>query len=195
EGAAAVRPSAEGGGGLAGTARYRDPRFDQEHNAVWGRTLAEAADSIEEEVRSHGADLLCVLLGVNDLLWPVPAAEMERRLRSYAAAARRGNPDLRIAAAESPPIALAGADPAFALRLRGYNALVRGVAADLCTDRSPVVSLSVADREGWDPAADTRDGTHPSARGEVKIAAAFADTLSEEFGMGPAHPRPLTSPD
>ena len=173
------------------TVEYRDPDFDQNHNALWGRTLRDAAASIQEEVRVHRPDVLCVMLGVNDLLWPVTMEEMEYRLRHYAESARAANPNLRIVIAEALPIALAESDEGFALRVYAYNELVREVAADLSTDASPVISLDVAGREGWDVSADTYDGTHPNAGGETKIAAAFADALAQGYGIGFGFPRPL----
>ncbi|MFD6953176.1 GDSL family lipase [Nocardiopsis sp. TSRI0078] len=185
-----VWPGANGG---PDTAEYRDPDFDQQHNALWGRTLRDAAASIQEEVRVHEPDVLCVMLGVNDLLWPVSMDEMEYRLRGYVESARKGNPNVRVVLAESLPIALADSDEGFALRLYAYNMLVREVAADMSTEESPVTSLDVAGNEDWDVSADTYDGTHPSAGGEVKIAAAFADVLAEAYGLGQAYPRPLPS--
>ncbi|MDE3721648.1 GDSL-type esterase/lipase family protein [Nocardiopsis sp. N85] len=183
-----------GAGGEPGTVEYRDPDFDQDHNSVWGRTLRDAAASIEEEVRVHEPDVLCVLIGVNDLLWPVEMEEMEDRLRRYVEGARKGNPDVRIVLSEALPIAYADNDPGFALRLYAYNMLVREVADDMSTDRSPVISLDIADREDWDVEADTYDGTHPNAHGEIKIAAAFADVLAEAYGVGEPYTRPLPEP-
>lgn len=184
----AVWPGADGD---PDTAEYRDPDFDQDHNALWGRTLRDASSSIREDVRVHRPDVLCVMLGVNDLLWPVTMEEMEYRLRGYVEAAREANPHLRVVLAETVPIALAESDEGFALRVYAYNVLIREVAADMSTERSPVISLDVAGGEDWDPAADTYDGTHPNARGEVKIAAAFADALAEGYGIGRPYPRPL----
>ncbi|OOC52557.1 MULTISPECIES: GDSL-type esterase/lipase family protein [Nocardiopsis] len=175
------------------TAEYRDPDFDQQHNALWGRTLRDAAASIQEEVRVHEPDVLCVMLGVNDLLWPVGVDEMEYRLRDYVESARKGNPNLRVVLAEAPPIALADSDEGFALRLYAYNMLVREVAADMSTEESPVTSLDIAGSEDWDVSGDTYDGTHPDAGGEVKIAAAFADALAAAYGIGEPYPRPLSS--
>lgn len=183
-----------GSDGDAGTGEYRDPDFDQDHNAVWGRTLRDAAASIGEEVGRYEPDVLCALIGVNDLLWPVGMDEMEERLRRYVAGAREGNPDVKIVLAEALPIAYADNDPGFALRLYSYNVLVRDLTAELSTERSPVISVDIAEREKWDVAADTYDGTHPNARGETKIAAAFADVLAQEHGLGGPYPRPLPEP-
>ncbi|MFL1376189.1 GDSL-type esterase/lipase family protein [Nocardiopsis protaetiae] len=183
-----------GSDGDAGTGEYRDPDFDQDHNAVWGRTLRDASASIEEEVGRYEPDVLCTLIGVNDLLWPVEMEEMEERLRRYVEGAREGNPDVKIVLAEALPIAYADNDPGFALRLYSYNVLVRNLAGELSTERSPVISVDIAEREKWDVQADTYDGTHPNARGEIKIAAAFADALAEAYGVGGPYPRPLPEP-
>ncbi|MFY7067396.1 GDSL-type esterase/lipase family protein [Nocardiopsis changdeensis] len=183
-----------GADGDAGTGEYRDPDFDQDHNAVWGRTLRDASASIEEEVRRYEPDVLCTLIGVNDLLWPIGMEEMEQRLRRYIEGAREGNPDVRIVLAEALPIAYADNDPGFALRTYSYNVLIRDLAGELSTERSPVISVDIAEREEWDVKADTYDGTHPNARGEIKIAAAFADALSEAYGVGGPYPRPLPEP-
>lgn len=175
----------------SGDIEYHDPHFDQDHNALWGRTLSDAAATIQEDVRVHRPDVLCVMLGINDLLWPVSMEEMEERLRGYVESARASNPDIRVVLAEALPIALNDSDDGFALRMYAYNKLVRSVAADMSTDSSPVISLNVAGQENWDVAADTYDGTHPNTDGELKIAAAFADALSDGYGIGPGYPRPL----
>ncbi|WP_431871152.1 SGNH/GDSL hydrolase family protein [Nocardiopsis eucommiae] len=170
---------------------YRDPDFDQDHNARWGRTLADALTTIEADVAAHRPDVLCVMIGINDLLHPITAEDMEQRLSSYVNAAREANPEIRVLFAEALPITLADQDQGFALRVYVYNELVRSVAADLSTEESPVASFDLAAAESWDPYTDTYDGTHPNDDGEIKIAAGFADALSREFGLGPAHARPL----
>lgn len=170
---------------------YRDPDFDQDHNARWGRTLDDAAKTIRADVAEHRPDVLCVMIGLNDLLFPITAEDMEERLRAYVLGARAANPDIRILIAQAPRIAQADNDEGFALRLYVYNELVQSVSEDLSTDRSPVVSFDLAEAEKWDAAVDTYDGTHPNAAGELKIAAGFADALSREFGLGPAFARPL----
>ena len=57
-----------------------------------------------------------------------------------------------------------------------YNDLLEAQAPAWSTPTSPVV---VSDPSpGWSAATDTCDNTHPSAAGEVKIAAAQADALA-----------------
>ncbi|MGW5880199.1 GDSL-type esterase/lipase family protein [Nocardiopsis terrae] len=172
---------------------YRDPDFDQDHNARWGRTLADAVTTIEDDVRTHRPDVLCAMIGLNDLLFPISAEEMEQLLRDYVGGAREANPEIRILLAHALPIARADEDEGFALRVYAYNEMLRTVAEDMSTERSPVVSFDLGRAEDWSVASDTYDGTHPTDSGELKIAAGFADALSREFGLGPAYPRPLPS--
>ncbi|AFR07745.1 MULTISPECIES: GDSL-type esterase/lipase family protein [Nocardiopsis] len=170
---------------------YLDPDFDQDHNARWGRTLADASTTITRDVAVYRPDVLCVMIGINDLLHPITAEEMEGRLRAYVAGARSASPKIRILFAEAPPTVIADQDQGFALRLYVYNELVRELSAELSTPESPVVSFDLAGAEKWDVETDTYDGTHPDDSGEIKIAAGFADALSREFGLGPGYPRPL----
>ena len=37
----------------------------------------------------------------------------------------------------------------------------------------------------------TWDGVHPNPRGELRVAAAFADVLAQRFGVGTRYPRPF----
>ena len=54
--------------------------------------------------------------------------------------------------------------------------------ADLSSPVSPLLLASPP--EGWDHVRDTRDGTHPSVRGEHRIAAAFADAMHQAWEVG-----------
>ncbi|MBR8740499.1 GDSL-type esterase/lipase family protein [Nocardiopsis sp. MG754419] len=170
---------------------YRDPDFDQDHNARWGRTLADATTTITSDVAEHRPDVLCVMIGLNDLLYPVTDREMEERIRAYVEGAREANPNIRVLFAQALPITMAERDEGFALRLYVYNELVHKLTRELSSARSPVVGLDLAGAESWNVETDTYDGTHPNDAGELKIAAGFADALSDAFGLGPGYPRPL----
>ncbi|GAA3731570.1 hypothetical protein HDA32_000466 [Spinactinospora alkalitolerans] len=169
---------------------YRDPDFDQDHNARWGMSLAEAKNTIGEQVAAHRPDLLLVCLGINDLGWFGTDPEaLEGDLRAYVANARTGNPELGIALSKVLPTQRAADDAGFAARVADFNRRMDAVARELSTEESPVVAVDPPG--GFVPEQDTWDGTHPNARGELKIAAAFADALASEFSVGDAYPRPL----
>lgn len=172
-----------------GDLNYVDPAFDTDHNAIWGRTIAQTEQVIENEARAAGPDYLVVLLGINDLTFFTDAAQTEVVLRRFLANARNGRPKLKIVLGTVLPTSKSVAEPAFAARLADYNARLAAVAAELSTARSPITVAATA--RDVDVAADLYDGVHPNARGELKIAAAFADALSSRFGLGAPYPRPL----
>jgi hypothetical protein len=71
-------------------------------------------------------------------------------------------------------------------RLAQANTRIEAVAAELGTASSPI-RIAVTDAE-FTAETDTWDGVHPNTRGELRIAAAFADAL------GYPYPRPLPDP-
>ncbi|MGB2572541.1 fibronectin type III domain-containing protein [Micromonospora citrea] len=169
---------------------YADPSFDQDHNANWGRQLREAAAEIRDDVAQYDPSTLLVLLGINDLGWHGRSAEeVEVDLRAFIANARSGRADVRIVLGKLLPTKRAIDEPVFADKVAAYNDRLASVAAELTTATSPIV---VADTPNGFVAADhTWDGVHPNSRGELRIAAAFADTLSSAFGIGASYARPF----
>jgi lysophospholipase L1-like esterase len=170
---------------LQGSQAYVDPAFDQDHNAIWGRTLAAAADTIEDQTAAYTPDVMLVLLGINDLVFLTSPADTETVLRRFIANARVGQPGVKLLLGRIPP----KRGGASASQIADYNSRLATVAAQLSTAASPI---AVANTDGgYDPAVDTWDGTHPNATGEQKIAAGFADRLASAFALGAAYPRPL----
>jgi lysophospholipase L1-like esterase len=173
---------------------YADPNFDQDHDALWGRTLASAAGKIKDEVTRYQPSYLLVLLGIDDLAWGVSdPAGAEVSLRDFVANARSADPHLRFVVGTLLPTERASTDPAFAATVAEFNTRLGRTAADLSTPDSPMVTADTG--TDFVPADDTWDGTHPNAKGEVKIAAAFADALATRFGdhgpgFGASYPRP-----
>jgi lysophospholipase L1-like esterase len=172
-----------------GNLDYADPAFDTDHDAIWGRLLASAATTITTEVVAAKPNCLLVLLGINDLLGTATPASVALDLELLVENARVGSPNLKIVLGRLLPSSKALADPQFAARVADYNGRLNKMAAELSTPVSPIV---VADTDrGIDVATDLYDGTHPNARGEYKIAAAFADALADRFGIGRPFPPPL----
>ena len=171
---------------------YREPDFDQDHNALWGHTVAEARETIQEEVEEYDPDLLTLLLGLNDLVWfGTSPSELDLQFRDYVDNARAGNPDLHLVLAEILPSSRAEEDEEFAAHVEEVNQNIAAMADELSTEQSPITVIDVADLEGFEPDDDTYDGVHPSANGELKIAAAVADTLDDRYSVGEPHDRPL----
>jgi hypothetical protein len=170
---------------------YRDPRFPTAHHAAWGRPIGALNERITADVRRHRPDTLLVLMGLIDLGFYTLADATEANLRAFVAAVRTGNPAARIVLAPVPLNDRGQSDPLFAAQRADFNARQARAAAGLSTPAAPV--LLTGPLPGWDLLADTYDGTHPSERGEHKIAAAFAGTLHTGLGIGaPYGPIPRT---
>ncbi|MEU8569098.1 GDSL-type esterase/lipase family protein [Streptomyces pathocidini] len=164
---------------------YADPAFPERsraHLAGWGEGWLHMAPLIREEVAAHRADLLLVSLGLIDLGFYTDAGQTAANAREFVAEARAANPYVRIVALPVLPNIRAQEDPAFAAEVDDLNEQLAKATADLATSRSPLLLASrPAD---WSLPRDTHDGTHPSHRGEHKLAAAFANALHQAWDLG-----------
>ncbi|MEU6809064.1 GDSL-type esterase/lipase family protein [Streptomyces sp. NPDC046831] len=161
---------------------YADPGFPRAHLAGWGEGWVHMTPLIGEAVREHRADVLLVSLGLIDLGFYTDADQTAQNVRRFVAAAREANPRVRIAVLPVMPNVRVAEDPPFAAQVSRFNELLAKALADLDTPRSPL--LPVTPPASYDMRLDTYDGTHPNARGEHKLAAAFAGALWEAWGLG-----------
>ncbi|GAA1542845.1 GDSL-type esterase/lipase family protein [Nocardioides humi] len=164
-------------------APYADPAFDRDHAARWGMWALFPDVPLDELVATYRPDVVVEALGVNDLLQGVDPAEVSAAVGRTVLDARTQRPDVAFVLAETSQHWFAGVPE--------LNTRLAGVADELTTPGSPVVVAHLAD--GYDAERDTWDGSHPNARGEVRIAAAVADAL-HALGVGPAAARPLALP-
>ncbi|NYI96036.1 GDSL-type esterase/lipase family protein [Streptomonospora nanhaiensis] len=175
--------------GEQGDSRYADPDFDTDHAALWGSTAADLADSVGEHVAEYDPHYLLLMAGVNDFVAGGSAQSALGEIRDAVSTARVARGDIQIVIGELTPVrGGTGSDPMNA-RIAEFNAALPGLAAEISGADSPVTVARTA--RGYAPAEDTWDGTHPNARGELKIAAAFADALAATLHLGEPYPRPL----
>lgn len=160
---------------------YLDPDFDQNHAAVGGASYLKPPYDISRTLRMYHPDVLVVLLGVNDIaFYDTPPAQVDQAMRAFVEQARAVDPEIDLIFGALPQTWFEAAAT--------YNDLLRGTAEELSTDASPIV---VADTdEDFTIKVDTWDTAHPTAQGEVKLAAAMADALAR-IGVGTPYPRPL----
>ncbi|MEN3613065.1 GDSL-type esterase/lipase family protein [Plantactinospora sp. ZYX-F-223] len=157
--------------------------FDRHHHAQWGRPVTSEKDTIQAAVSSTGAQVVLVLLGINDLIWfSHSPARVADDMRTFVSNARAANPSVTIVIGHTlsrydifQKVYLNQADTA------DLNARYDALAASMSTSASRVVTTT--DPAGWDPAVHTWDGTHPNSTGEARIAAAFANALNR-VGIG-----------
>lgn len=163
---------------------YADPHFDRDHAARWGMWAGFLDVPIATLMADHQPDVVVVMLGVNDLLWSAdPASTVVTRMGSVVDRIRQGNPDVKVV--------LAAATQSWFADVPEFNEGLETLAPSLSTPASPVVFADVA--SGYEVGENTWDGSHPNARGEVRIAASVADALAS-IGVGPPAERPLVLP-
>ncbi|MGW5463994.1 SGNH/GDSL hydrolase family protein [Streptomyces sp. NPDC003996] len=161
---------------------YAEPGFPRRHLAGWGEGWLHMAPLIGDAVREHRADVLLVSLGLIDLGFYTNAEQTAQNVRAFVAEAREARPRVRMVLLPVIPNIRAEADPSFAEEVDRFNVLLAKAVADLDEPRSPILLASPP--ESYDIHADTYDGTHPNARGEHRIARAFAGAMWEAWGVG-----------
>lgn len=169
--------------GPGGTS-YAEPAFDRDHAARWGMWAGILDVPVATLMAHHQPDVVVVMLGVNDLLWSDdPASVAVGRVRSIVEQARASHPGVAVVLGE--------ATQSWFTDVPDFNEGLHGLAEELTTPASPVTVAPVA--TAYSASEDTWDGSHPNARGEVRIAAGVADALAG-VGVGGPVPRPLDLP-
>lgn len=164
---------------------YGDPSFPADarrHLAGWGEGWLHMAPVIRDAVTLHRPDLLLVFLGLIDLGFYTGPADTEANLRRFVAQARAADPSLRMVFLPVLPNSRARTDPPFQEQVTDLNARMRDAVSALTTPASPLLLAQPPDP--WHLPTDTYDGTHPTPRGEHRIAAAFATVLHTAWGVG-----------
>ncbi|MGW2448790.1 SGNH/GDSL hydrolase family protein [Streptomyces sp. NPDC001675] len=164
---------------------YADPDFPRAHLAGWGEGWLHMAPLIGEAARTHRADVLLVSLGLIDLGFYTNAEQTAENVRAFVTGAREARPGIRMVLLPVIPNVRARTDEEFAAQVDRFNELLAKTVADLDEPRSPLLLASPP--EAYDIDADTYDGTHPNARGEHRIAQAFAAAMWEAWGIGQAY--------
>ena len=168
---------------LAGpSGAYADRRFDRDHAAVWGAWASAGMERVGALVADHRPDVLVVMLGINDLLYDAPAEAVLWCLEQIVLRARESDPAVDVVLSEVTQTWFTDDG-----RPAQVNAGLDALSIRLSTTESRVV---VADAASGYRRKHTYDTSHPSAQGEVRIAAAVADALAR-LGIGTPYPRPL----
>lgn len=158
------------------TGSYRHEGWDTDHEGRWGLGTAAAAQQVVGWVTQADPDVLIVHLGTNDVGRRENLNEVEAAMRTLINNARRANPHLKILLAQIIP------REDHQLAVLDLNQRYADLAAELDSSESPVRVVDC--HSGFDPTLDTYDGVHPNESGERRMAAALADALHIEFGIG-----------
>ncbi|NYD41566.1 GDSL-type esterase/lipase family protein [Nocardioides panaciterrulae] len=167
--------------GELGSHAYADPAFDQDHAARWGMAFSDEQPPVATLVRDYHPDVVVEALGVNDLVWAhEQPAQVLAAARRFVADARAVDPYIDVVLTSLPQRWLAGVPQ--------YDAGLARLAARLDTSIARVVLARPV--EPFVQGTDTYDAAHPTATGELKIAAGVADALAG-LGLGTPYPEPL----
>lgn len=176
----------------AGDGGYADGAFDQAHACHWGLTYSIAKAQVRELAAAYGPDFVLAQLGVNDALWHgMDSGSFESNVHEFITEARGGAPRCAILLGAVLDTARAHEDAELSALVSQYNEALRAACAALSTEASPIAMVE-ADPE-FLASSHTRDGVHLNRSGEVTVAAAFADTLAQRFGVGRLYPRAVAA--
>ncbi|MFF1479882.1 GDSL-type esterase/lipase family protein [Streptomyces sp. NPDC058301] len=164
---------------------YGAPDFPtpaRRHLSGWGEGWLHMAPLIGDAVTESAADVLLVSLGLIDLGFYTDSAQTATNARTFVTEARKANPAIRMVLLPVIPNIRAESDAPFAAEVTRFNELLAKAIADLDHPSAPL--LLASHPPTYDIHQDTYDGTHPSASGEHKLAAAFADAMHQGWGLG-----------
>lgn len=153
---------------------YLDPAFDRDHAAMAGSTTAYHLDRITEEVATHRPAVVVIMIGFNDLRVRTPEATAAN-IRTYVERVRAVDPAVDLVVGQVTTGWSASGGAMLQAETHTLNVLLHGLAAVLDTPESRVDLALIAD--GWDPAAHTWDGIHPTPTGQTRLAQRVADSL------------------
>ncbi|WP_190088102.1 SGNH/GDSL hydrolase family protein [Streptomyces melanogenes] len=161
------------------------PAPARRHLSGWGEGWLHMAPLIREAAAGAGADVLLVSLGLIDLGFYTDSDQTAANVRAFVTQARAANPAVRMVLLPVIPNVRAESDAPFAAEVARFNELLAKAVADLDQPSSPL--LLASHPPTYDIHQDTYDGTHPSASGEHKLAAAFAEAMHQGWGVGGAY--------
>ena len=133
-------------------------------------------------MRNARPDVVLIHLGTNDSWQGRPAAATVTSLGNIIDKVRQVNPNAKVFLAQIIPATVPGLN-ALATQL---NARIPALAAAKSTAASPVVVVD--QNTGFNAAADTSDGVHPTVNGQNKMGARWFDALMTAR-ICPAGPR------
>lgn len=146
---------------------------DPDHEGHGGYLVTQSVENGDTRMwlEANTPDVLLMHFGTNDVWSAIPPARILDAYTAIVEDLRELNPDAIIMVAQIIPL---HPDESFGCeecpqRAIDLNAEIPGWAAELTTERSPIVVVD--QHTGFDPETDTTDGVHPDEDGYVKIAA------------------------
>ncbi|MGW5878812.1 GDSL family lipase [Nocardiopsis terrae] len=168
---------------------YAEPDFDTDHAARWGATAQDLSSDIARVAAEHEPQYLLLLAGTEDILAGGGADHALDGIAETVSTVRVVLDEARFVVGELPRVHGTDDDGRVNDEIARFNMGLVDLAGQMSSESSPVVVAQVA--KDYSPANDNWDANNPNVRGELRIAAAFADALAEPLGVGSRFPRPL----
>lgn len=173
---------------------WANPAFGavDHHDALGGTTIAVQRPYIGARVAAAQPDVVCVLLGLNDLRNGFAPATVVARMQAYLSEVLRSRPRATVVLG---PLTDTVTFPDGQLRA-GDTASVNAGYADLVRRlQAGGYDAHWADpaHAAWTPRQDSYDGTHPSPRGEQVLLRRFGAALHEAGVLPSTPPAPAAS--
>jgi hypothetical protein len=150
-----------------------NPDFDLDHEGHWGWRADEVLARVEAWAREHRPDVVLVHLGSNDVFAGQDNAGTLDELAAIVGRLRAASPAVKVLLAQLIPARNASSNQ----RIVALNAGIPALAARLDTPSSPV--MAVDQHSGFDAARELRDGVHPNAAGEARMAGVWFAAYQE----------------
>jgi len=147
-----------------------NPDFDLDHEGHWGWRADQVLAEVGGWAGTYRPDVVLLHLGSNDVFADQSTSSTLGELGAIVERLRGANSRVTVLLAQLIPTSR-DAQPG----IERLNAGIPGLAAQLDSSASRVVVVDQS--AGFDPVADTRDGIHPNATGEEKMAAAWHAAL------------------
>ncbi|KAI1820687.1 carbohydrate esterase family 3 protein [Xylaria intraflava] len=161
-----------------------DTAYDRDNEGHSGFLAIDIANSAELVgwLQSNPADVITMHLGTNDIVQQnKPTDQIIDAFTTLVGVMRTSNPNTKIIVAQIIPLGIGSYNTA----VESLNQAIVTWAQGLSTTESPI---SVVDQyTGFDAAADLRDGVHPNANGDAKMADVWYPALIQAFDAASAN--------
>ncbi|KAG9228290.1 SGNH hydrolase-type esterase domain-containing protein [Amylocarpus encephaloides] len=161
----------------AGCANSNYDRDNEGHSGFLAINIANR-NQLVDWLKKNPADVITMHLGTNDIVQQNKKTEdIIAAFSTLVDQMRASNPAMKIIVAQIIPIAFGNYNPA----IQTFNKAIPAWAVSKNTTASPI--WVVDQFTGFSEITDLRDGVHPNAKGDAKMAAIWAPALSHAFDL------------
>lgn len=154
---------------------YKDKRYTNRNEGHWGWTTDEILGNLPEWLQGYTPDVVLLHLGTNDMFKQCGSSddcykETINELKEVIRQIRRKNPSATFFVAKLIPAYDQVAGPTAANNIKILNDMIPALVQDMNTVVSQVTLVDQYTDFDATTGADTYDGIHPNASGEMKMA-------------------------